>query len=154
MFSTLPTYSVDTRVGGRFGVIFRFYYYCECRFFYSLADTATHEEANLPLISSNCPSSEVSLMRKPLSIKLNSSIPGAPTNLSLASKTLDSNMSTHPASLSLPSAIARYPRSKIHLSNGSPLVFLITTVTRLATPFSTSLPNNEHTSEMYSLTWG
>lgn len=79
----VQAYPVDTCICRWFDIVFGFYYYCECRFFYLISWPSRWEYSRL--ISSSCPSREVNLIRKPLSIKLNSSIPGAPTRLSISS---------------------------------------------------------------------
>lgn len=79
----VSAYPVDTYVRRRFDVTFGFYYYCECRFFYLISSESRWR--NSRFISSSCPSREVNLIRKPLSIKLNSSVPGAPTRLPISS---------------------------------------------------------------------
>lgn len=125
-------------------------------------------KAYAPLLSSNWPSNEESLIRNPRSIRPSSSALGAPVNLvqsanqpvsvplSLFSLHIKKKRKkkTHPTSF-LPSNPDKYPISKIILSTGNPVnTLLITTVILFNLPSLISWLTLAITCEMYDRTVG
>lgn len=128
-------------------------------------------KAYAPLLSSNWPSNEESLIRNPRSIRPSSSALGAPVNLvqsanqpisqsaslsrsSLSTSKRKEKKNTHPTSF-LPSNPDKYPISKIILSTGNPVnTLLITTVILFNLPSLISWPTFAITCEMYDRTVG
>lgn len=126
-------------------------------------------KAYAPLLSSNWPSNEESLIRNPRSIRPSSSALGAPVNLvqsanqpvsiplslfSLHIKKRRKKKNTHPTSF-LPSNPDKYPISKIILSTGNPVnTLLITTVILFNLPSLISWLTLAITCEMYDRTVG